>query len=140
MEQSTDALPAERLCNKAGIVYGVDILFLETCEQLKVMRHPNGNPSCGRHEQVANVLLQRIDALSAGCLCHKPVIVYGVNVLLLEHLHRWHVGQCIVGRESWLPVALLVYGRSREWWCRKRLSIPKCQLTAAWRCYVALNS
>lgn len=41
---------------------------------------------CGGCEEIPDVLLQCIDALPAGCLCHKAVIIYGIDVLLLGHL------------------------------------------------------
>ena len=41
----------------------------------------------GGREQVADVLLQRIDAVPARRLGHEAVVVYGVDVPLLGHLH-----------------------------------------------------
>ena len=41
----------------------------------------------GGREQVADVLLQRIDAVPARRLGHKAVVVYRVDVPLLGHLH-----------------------------------------------------
>lgn len=40
----------------------------------------------GGREQVADVLLQGIDVLATGRLCHEAVVIYGVDVLLLGHL------------------------------------------------------
>ena len=52
----------------------------------------------GGREQVADVLLQRVDALPAGRLGDKAVVVYGVDIPLLGHL-----GPC---KDTMAPVEL----------------------------------